>query len=294
MKNIYFKPFPCIPESTFITEPSFEDSKKRKLYFNGTTLSYLDDKSDFDFISENLSSYIQISINNDLESAIIDLLNKTNLKLCLRWKSKSSRQHGTTDKILYSDCKKLRIDIENSTLRGSLDLELIGIASKDIPDQNIYKGSILYEKLIAKISIDGKGSLFPVSFVEDSEDKALWWLELNFDNPIDELFEDETVSLVINKSNKDYEKYLKDNLTLKNPLLINIYASAYFQILVRVRNEKDWELLKGNYKITSENEDTILSFVNYGYRYIFDQEDPLDNPEKCFKKILTYLETRLG
>jgi hypothetical protein len=294
MKNIYFKPFPCIPEYTFTTLPTYENSKKRELYFNEATLTYRDDHSDFDFISENFSCVVQIYIKTDLESDVNQLLESTNLELCLRWKSKSSRQQGKTDKISYKNCRELKLEIEKSTLRGSFDLELIGISTKDVPDQNIYKGSILYEKLISKVSIDGKGSLFPISFVEDSEDKALWWLELNFDNPTDELFEEETISLYINKSNKDYEKYLKDNLTLKNPLLINIYATAYFQILIKVRNERDWELLKGNYKITSENEDTILSFVNYGYRYIFDQEDPVDNPEKCFKKILTYLETRLA
>jgi len=171
------------------------------------------------------------------------------------------------------------------TLRNTLDLELI-IYLKKI-------GNLIqkHEKIFAgiegltlgsidstKIVIDGNASMFPIVTV-DEPSQPLWWVNLDYNDPTEDLFSVEYISLKINKAHKDYKKLETVEGIAGNPLLIEIMASAVQIIVNALKKSPYWE------NIVSKNQIDPGSIAE-AICYILETYELKDLSEEQFARTL--------
>lgn len=208
----------------------------------------------------------------------------------LSWYSKSSNQRGVLElgslKIgTYTNIFDLKKEFYVGQLRGELVLQIIIYIKKSgIPDttemhlaneEGYVLGNISEETYIY---IDGEGSVFPIYEIEDSR-KLLWDIELKWDDPEKDLFID-SVSIIINKSHKDYIFLDRNSKKYNGNMLNEIIASSILLIILKLKEDGDLPTDDSKFE-----EGSILQAVTY-----FKENMDLDftNSEIISKTIRNY------
>jgi hypothetical protein len=322
MARVLYKPYPTVKVADIENEWSFMDDKGQRLSTEDLCLLYVDDR---EFNSEEQDLYIscQLKVKGVAElfalgmSAVVPA--SARIGACIRWYSQSSRQRCVGEAVYFdsssSGALSLSCFIPANTLRGRVEFDFIlflaaGDSSGPLnPDGNAKVisleqipiahsqyatalGSILLQSAPQSIRVDGKGSLFPVFYVQEMG-QPLWWLNLNIDDPVEQPLEMDTVSLYINTSHPDYEKICcahSKEITY-TPMLKQIYASAFMHLLIKLRSTPEWWDAVKNY---SGPFNTLCGLANYGSKYVWGDIDPLTDPNKMFVKIMSILDEKLA
>ena len=150
-------------------------------------------------------------------------------------------------------------------------------------------GTILGQLDTFIIDIYKENLLFPV-FEADYPEQPLWWVNCQWVDIEYDLFIKENISIIINKSSKDYNKIQKEGSAEYNPgYLAEIMASAIQLIIEKIRSSpKDWE------KLMSEQDyapGTIVNIIQY-MRSTFEWD--FTSPEKLAKDLRTFTYKALG
>jgi hypothetical protein len=180
----------------------------------------------------------------------------TELGLALLWTSKTSNQRGVkiisgfkySNKRLFSE---LEYTFPSGHLRGSANLQIVlFIKTPGKPTQNEGylandSGIILGTLDESKILIDGNGSVFPI--VEAYEvSQPLWWVTCDWNDPIDDSFDEENISICLNKAHVDFPLLKLDEGLKGSPMLLDIIADAIQIIIQKVKESGSWEaVIKG-------------------------------------------------
>lgn len=194
------------------------------------------------------------------------------LGLALMWTSKTSNQQGVEiiSGFKYSP-EKLTADIEYvfpaGQLRGKVKFQTVLFLKT--PGQRIEKedhlanesGIILGSLDDYTIVIDGKGSVFPIVEVSEAS-QPLWWVECYWNDPMDDLFDDENVVVCLNKAHTNYPMLkLEDGLS-GSPMLVDIIADAIQIIIQKAKESDSWEeVIKGKNMETGSIAKAIHYFI---------------------------------
>lgn len=143
---------------------------------------------------------------------------------------------------------KFRHEFEAGTLNGDLTLELALYLKTSAPDVLEDEAHLMNEAGVLlgsledplRISFAGNAMLFPIGWIESPKD-PLWWVEFSdWDDPRSDQFSAENVSLVLNKSHKDYSSTNGDK-GMGTEVLNEIFAAALFLMFEKVREFSDPE-----------------------------------------------------
>ena len=167
--------------------------------------------------------------------------------------SKNTVNHELSINVyLYLKTKSKKIDIEDSFLNND-------------------EGTMLGKLTTFTVYLNGFGSLFPI-YTKAVEDKKLWLLEIDYDEPAEDKLSD-SVKLILNTNSKDY-KYIdqndKDHFCPK--LIYEIVASVMTILIIDLKENHHLENLDGNFA-----DGSILQFVRYYKETLgLDIRDPLN------------------
>ncbi|SFE86834.1 hypothetical protein SAMN05216378_4393 [Paenibacillus catalpae] len=214
------------------------------------------------------------------------------------WKSKSSNQRGIfVGDSFDSNSSKRQFNISGEFLRGSLrdKIELSTIMyikspGSLLPDENHLAnnaGFIIGEFDTTTIHIKGTGSFFPISTI--SEDGPLWRVEINWDDPTLDLFEEQYVKILLNERHPDYKHLdFSNNLTKLSPLMREVLASSLQIIIQNVTRTIDVQSILSGTNIASGS---ICQVVQY---FIQTFEWNTSSPEELASSIRKGLDKLLG
>jgi hypothetical protein len=261
-------------------------------------IKIVDDNCRWDPNLNNLFFYRHISLKNSTflfgEGGIADL--DAVLGVAVIWFSKTSKKRGVfkVGEIKATDnlCDfKAEGAFNPGELRGKVNFQTV-VYLKKVVKKNIgfYAdsiGTILGTLDNTSIIIDGKGSVFPV--VEVSEPSMpLWYVECNWEDPTIDGFDEDNVSICINKANKKYKLLDLEEKFLESPYLIEIIAGSLEIIINKLKMGEYWdEIIKG------ENlEDGSIGQAVYYFIKTFNWEH--DGPDKLAISIRRDFENRMG
>lgn len=176
------------------------------------------------------------------------------------WSSKKSDLHGTIQYGEFSLTSKpysfdRNYTFERSILRGSLKYKLVLYLKKSgnpYPEEMHLAnqtGTVLGVLEECELYVDGSGSIFPISTVNE-EGKPLWWV--NFDNtadPFTDLFEAEHVEICLNRAHPCFADLSIEESLKKSPLFLEVISSALYIIVMSVKElaDTDWnDIISGN------------------------------------------------
>ena len=119
------------------------------------------------------------------------------------------------------------------------------------------EGTILGKLASYNVFLSGFGSLFPI-YSKPIDDKKLWILEIDYDDPADDKLSD-CVKIILNTNSKDY-KYInqKDEINFCSKVIYEIVASALTILIIDLKENHYLENLDGNYA-----DGSILQFIKY-------------------------------
>lgn len=216
------------------------------------------------------------------------------------WSSKKSDLHGT---ILYGDfsltSKPYSFDrnytFERNILRGSLKYQLILYLKKSgtpYPDEMHLAnqtGTILGVLEECELYVDGSGSVFPITTVNEAG-KPLWWV--NFDNtadPFEDMFEAEHVEICLNRAHPCFGDLSIEESLKKSPLFLEVISSALYIIVMSVKELADtyWnDIISG----TNLSSGTIAEAISY---FINKLGWDISEPAALAKSIHNYFDENL-
>lgn len=118
--------------------------------------------------------------------------------------------------------------------------------------KGLYLGTLVDEK---HLYLDGMSSIFPICEIE-LDDGPLWTVTNLCKDPKKDLFI-ETISINLNKNNKDYEKLKKDK-----SLMIEVVSAALICIIsdIKINCPSDWANIENN---ESLDEGSVGAAINY-------------------------------
>lgn len=192
------------------------------------------------------------------------------------WSSKKSDLHGT---IVYGDfsltSKPYSFDrnykFERNILRGSLKYKLVLYLKKSgtpYPEEMHLAnqtGTILGVLEDSEFYVDGSGSIFPITTVNE-EGKPLWWV--NFDNTADpfiDLFEAEHIEICLNRAHPCFSELSIEESLKKSPLFLEVISSALYIIVMSVKELADTEwndIISGNDLAPGTIAEATFYFIN--------------------------------
>lgn len=263
--------------------PSLNDDLISKIRFQTSKYNfYYTDKNDdeFDLVSEQLEASSKVYCIKDENG--IWTQNDYNLcfrrKYCLRtfqylfgengvactnaklgigiqWFSQNSRQRGMIPITIFSkedDILEVEIDHKfgKAQLRGEIDFfTILYIAESGIPNELEghlvnQEGYVLGQLDSFTIKLDGTSSTFPV-FEVSEPGQPLWYVKCNWSDPTIDSFED-TVSINLNTSHKNYKYIEREQKTFDIQLLSEIMASAISIIIEKLRVDGALEEIVNN------------------------------------------------
>lgn len=201
------------------------------------------------------------------------------------WSSKKSDLHGTIQYGEFSLTSKpysfdRNYTFERSILRGSLKYKLVLYLKKNgnpYPEEMHLAnqtGTVLGVLEECELYVDGSGSIFPISTVNE-EGKPLWWV--NFDNtadPFTDLFEAEHVEICLNRAHPCFPDLSIEESLKKSPLFLEVISSALYIIVMSVKElaDTDWnDIITGNKLEPGTIAEATYYFIN---KLGWDVSDP--------------------
>ena len=129
-------------------------------------------------------------------------------------------------------------------------------------------GTVLgtYQEL--EIFVEGKGSLFPIKIIED-KNKPLWYVEFNYIDIYEDLFEENNICLYLNKAHKDFKNLNTEGTTI-SPLIREI-ISEFIALFIEDVTHKE----------------TVENICNFDY----DEEQAIGNVAKYW---INFFDIRLN
>lgn len=216
------------------------------------------------------------------------------------WSSKKSDLHGT---IQYGEFSltsqpfsfERNYTFERSVLRGSLKYKLVlylkksGTPYQDELHLANQTGTVLGTLEESELYVDGSGSVFPITTVNE-EGKPLWWV--NFDNSADafeDMFEAEHVEICLNRAHPCFNDLSIEESLKKSSLFLEVISSALYIIVISVKELADTEW---NDIVTGNNlaPGTIAEAIYY---FISKLGWDVSNPAALAKSIHKYFDENL-
>lgn len=201
--------------------------------------------------------------------------------IALRWYSKESSM-VVVKEVASISVKDLSVEInieekiESGILRGNVTFEII------LVDKII--GRILGTLSNQTIVLDGNSSLFPIQEVE-YKGEPLWWVTLNYSDPMVDEFDLSNVAISLNFAHKNAKHLKLDKGVKSSPLLVEIISSALEIIINDVKESQDWISIMNN----ESDEGSIGAIVHY---FINTFEWDVSSPALLAKSIREDLDTR--
>jgi hypothetical protein len=145
-------------------------------------------------------------------------------------------------------------------------------------------GTILGELDTVKILIDGKGSVFPILEVNEPS-LPLWRVECNWDDPLTEPFDTDTVVIYLNSAHPGYKSLIQGDLR-ESFLLKEVTASALQVIVQYAQNSEFWnDIVAGK-----GEEGSVGQALHY---FITTLDWKTDSPERLALSIREYIDKRM-
>lgn len=192
------------------------------------------------------------------------------------WSSKKSDVHGTFlcgDFKLSSDPYSFsqNYTFDRSIIRGSLKYQLVlflknsGVPYEDELHLANQSGTILGVLEECELFVDGSGSIFPITTVNEPG-KPLWWVNFDYTaDPFEDLFEAEHVEICLNRAHAYYSELSIEESLKKSPLFIEVISAALYIIVLSVRDlaDTEWnEIVSGNDLSPGTIAEAISYFIN--------------------------------
>lgn len=220
---------------------------------------------------------------------------ESELGIALMWMSKTSNQRGTFQ-INHFTCgvQSLSFDIEKiffpGILTGTIDLQTVLYLKKPAvnntanfaEDSGIILGILDHFKII----IDGKGSVFPIVEVNEPS-QPLWYVKCDWTDPLIDGFDEENVSLCINRANPNYDSLKIENGLQGSPLFMEVIAGALQTIVQKIVLSPEWvDIMNGrNIEDGSIGQAVYYFISNFGW--------DTSTPERLALSIRKDIESRL-
>lgn len=215
---------------------------------NDKEVELVDDTFSWDFKNDSLYLNISLELDN------CDLLFASNgvcfedaiLGVGLSWKSDKSRLNNSVklgeitslDKKIVIQKNDILIKSLNSNTSFKLFFYISKYGSKN--GQLFFAneiGLVLYRETFWTIIIEGSGSTFPVRDVYE-DNAPLWNITVSFDDITTDLFNEDYVSININKSHKAYPLLNPTNKDSFNKDFLNeVMSSAVVMLILEIRKE---------------------------------------------------------
>lgn len=217
--------------------------------------------------------------------------------LAVMWKSSDSKQRGIipvggfNQFIAENESFKLQYDFGVASIRGNVTFTPVlyikesGNPTKKEKFLANEEGTIVGSFEDYTISLDGKGSNFPVYYINDKTG-PLWTVKCDWEDPAQDDFY-EYIGIYLNRAHKNF-KYIDNSTKVYNLTLVNeIMASALTIIILKLHSDDDaWaDTVNGKGNLGSVSE-----AVNY---FINTLEWDVSKPENLSMSIRQYLDQRM-
>lgn len=223
--------------------------------------------------------------------------NNAVIGMALIWTSQDSKQRGVIE---IGEIKKSNLDLSFSMnyefppaqLRGTVDFSTVLYIKKEgTPGwdedhlANKY-GCILGEIDKYSITLDGKGSVFPIYEVNEPG-QPLWYVKCDWDDPTYDLFS-EAVQINLNVAHKNYKYLDKTKRTYDDQLLKEVIASALSIVILKLHDQEVyWDNTINGTGIQSGS---VSEAVNY---FVNTLEWDVSSPELISLSIRKFFDQRL-
>lgn len=144
-----------------------------------------------------------------------------------------------------------------------------------------HPGTLLGELDSCKVIIDGQGSVFPIVEV-DEPSQPLWRVECNWNDPLVESFDAESVVVCLNRAHPAYKELMRENMK-QSYLLKEVVAGALHIIVQNAQTSEFWaDILDGK-----SDEGSIGEALHY---FVKTLEWNTSTPERLAWSIRDYLD----
>lgn len=191
--------------------------------------------------------------------------------LAINWACKGTNSRGT---IMIGEVDKNTTQLDSyvfehvfdaGTLRNTLDIELFAYIKKrgTINNQMYYvalEGVKLGVLDTNRLVIDGSSSVFPIVTVEEPS-QPLWWVNIDYDDPTEDPFSAEYISIRINKAHKNYKKLESEDGIKGNSLLVEIMATSVQIIVDYLKDTPYWESIEQRKQLEQGSIGEAISYI---------------------------------
>lgn len=261
MNNIHLFPIydkevsPVQLTSTYEFSYDNEEGKSFPLQINEETnnLGFIVDEEEAWNIGKygiNINRHIHLENLNVLfgDSDFAIACKNSKIGVAFLWASKDSCQRGVLPLGSFSEItdefnENLNFVINKGQLRGVVELSIVLYLKKHpsiiYDNENRFadkEGIILGYLDTYYIKLDGQGSFFPTMVIED-KGGPLWSVVCDWKDDIKNDLLEESVMVLLNKSNPNYIFIDRKNKAFNRQLAIEVFASAFSNILEEVRTK---------------------------------------------------------
>ena len=163
--------------------------------------------------------------------------------------------------------------IEKHRLSQKIELDFF-IYVKEVDKKTLYSsivGSNLGSIQLITFDIEGSGSIFPITIIEDTT-KPLWTMSLNYDDYVED-FSIQTVCIKLNKAHKDFQYLGSEDITQTNYYLWKEILGSFFSTIL-LNSKDDFENLYNN----TYEDGSIGCFIAYLITVFNINRPLLENP----------------
>jgi hypothetical protein len=237
-----------------------------------------------------LSISVEIQLSQELWNAIEGALpNGATAGIALSWQSKGSLKRGLSTQIPLATENvdkyvKLELKFNRAEIRDTLSYEfiifLLTPAECLHPDEahkcNI-PGTILGTPgETYTIRADGRGSAFPIFPIAGDATGALWSLDCNWSDCMEDPFDGDSIRININTNHRDCpEEWTSEEKKPLSPLTKSIICDAIATLILSVQREGDtWDIIKRTDSLTNaEFEPTSIAHALWHFYNTYDMND---------------------
>lgn len=175
--------------------------------------------------------------------------------------------------------------IEKQRLSEKIELDFF-LYVKEVEKESLFAsvvGSNLGSILLLNFDIEGSGSIFPITIIDDST-KPLWTMSLNYDDYTQD-FSTQTVCIKLNKGHRDFQYLGSEDITPTNYYLWKEILGSFF-LTILLNSKEDFESLYNNIY----EDGTVGCFISYLIT-VFNIDKPLlENPIELSSRIRFMLD----